>query len=76
MIVKDLFDSLSINKTVHGCRHYYTTKLIQEYKSDLTTVAKYTRHRSLEMLNVYNDSIVTKNDLPKYYATFQTELSG
>lgn len=76
MIVKDLFDSLSINKTVHGCRHYYTTKLIQEYKSDLTTVAKYTRHRSLEMLNVYNDSIITKSDLPKYYATFQTELSG
>lgn len=75
MIVKNLFDSVSIEKTVHGCRHYYTTKLIQEYKSDLTTVARYTRYRSLEMLSVYNDSILSKQDLPKYYATFRTELS-
>ena len=74
MIVKNLFDTISIQKSVHGCRHYYTTKLIQEYKSDLTTVARYTRHRSLEMLSVYNDSIITKQDLPKYYATFQSKL--
>ena len=34
-----------------------------------------TEHRSLETLNVYNDSILTKQDLPKYYATFTEELS-
>lgn len=76
LIVTKLFEELSIDKTVHGLRHYFTTRLISEYKSDLATVARYTRHRSLEVLNVYNDSIVIKRDLPKYYATFQTELSG
>lgn len=76
LIVTNLFEQLGIDRTVHGLRHYFTTRLIDEYKSDLTTVAKYTRHRSLEMLNVYNDSIITKRDLPKYYATFRTELSG
>lgn len=76
MIIKNLFNSLSIERSVHGCRHYYTTKLIQEYKSDLTTVARYTRHRSLEMLSVYNDSIISKKDLPKYYSAFQTEISN
>jgi len=72
LIVTNLFEQLGIDRTVHGFRHYYTTRLIQEYKSDLARVAKYTRHRSLETLNVYNDSILTKADLPKYYAVFES----
>lgn len=74
LIATNLFEQLGIDKTVHGLRHYFTTRLIKEYRSDLTRVAKYTRHRSLETLNVYNDSILTKADLPKYYATFKQEL--
>ena len=70
-----LFEQLEIDRTVHGARHWYTTRLIQEYKSDLTTVAKYTRHRSLEMLSVYNDSVLANQDLPKYYASFK-EIIG
>lgn len=77
LIVTKLFEQLGINRNVHGCRHWYVTRLVQEYKSDLTRVAKYTRHRSLETLNVYNDSILTKADLPKYYAVFEdNSLSG
>lgn len=71
LIATNLFEALAINKSVHGLRHYFTTQLISEYKSDLTTVARYTRHRSLEMLNVYNDSITTQRDLPKYYSVFE-----
>lgn len=76
LIVTNLFEQLGIDRTVHGCRHYYTTRLIQEYKSDLTRVAQYTRHRSLETLNVYNDSILTKADLSKYYAVFTGNSLG
>lgn len=76
MVVSNLFEMLGIDRTVHGCRHYYVTRLIEAYKSDLTTVARFTRHRSLEMLNVYNDSIITKDNLPQYYAVFNSELSG
>ncbi len=71
VIVTNLFEHLSIDRTVHGTRHWYTTRLIKEYKSDLARVAKYTRHRSLETLNVYNDSMLTKADLPKYYSVFE-----
>ncbi|HRN90064.1 MAG TPA: site-specific integrase [Candidatus Saccharibacteria bacterium] len=59
-----------IDKTVHGFRHYYTTRLIRSYRGDLLRVACYTRHRSIEMLQVYNDSILEQDDLPKYYAVF------
>ena len=43
---------------------------IKNYKGDLLRVAQYTRHRSLEMLQIYNDNIKMEADLPNYYRTF------
>ncbi len=71
-LINPILRSLEIDKTVHGFRHYFTSKLIQSYKGDLLTVAQYTRHRSLEMLQIYNDNIKHKADLPKYYQTFSS----
>jgi integrase/recombinase XerC len=69
-IVKEILNALGIEKTTHGFRHYFTTTLIKTYKGDLMEVANYTRHRSLEMLTVYNDSIKRQADLPRYYKAF------
>jgi integrase len=69
-LIKETLDKLGIDKNVHGFRHYFTTKLIQSYQGDLLEVARYTRHRSLEMLQVYNDGIKLKKDLPRYYKVF------
>lgn len=69
-IVKQTLTELGINKTTHGFRHYFTTKLIKTYKGDLLEVAQYTRHKNLEMLQVYNDNIKQKADLPRFYETF------
>lgn len=69
-IVKETLTSLNIDKTTHGFRHYFTTTLIKTYKGDLLEVAQYTRHRGLEMLQVYNDSVKKKADLPRYYHAF------
>ena len=69
-IVKATLAELGINKTTHGFRHYFTTKLIKTYKGDLLEVAQYTRHKSLEMLQVYNDNVKRQADLPRYYETF------
>lgn len=70
-IVKEALTQLGIEKTVHGFRHYFTTTLIKTYKGDLLEVAQYTRHRGLEMLQVYNDSIKKQEDLPRYYNAFK-----
>lgn len=70
-IVTETLKSLGIDKTTHGFRHYFTTKLIKTYKGDLLEVAQYTRHKSLEMLQVYNDSIKRQADLPKFYSAFE-----
>ena len=70
-MVKELLTSLDIAKTTHGFRHYFTTTLIKTYKGDLLEVASYTRHRGLEMLQVYNDTIKKQADLPRYYSAFK-----
>ena len=69
-ITKKLLFCLGIKKSVHGFRHYFTTKLIRSYKGDLLEVARYTRHKSLEMLQIYNDNIKRQSDLPRYYQVF------
>jgi len=69
-LVKDTLNNLDIDKTTHGFRHYFTTTLIKTYKGDLLEVAQYTRHKSLEMLQVYNDSIKREADLPRFYQAF------
>jgi len=71
MIIKKVLKDLDIFKCVHGFRHYFTTTLLKNYQGNLLRVAQYTRHRSLEMLQVYNDNIEMENDLPKYYKTFK-----
>jgi len=69
-LVKETLNDLGIEKTIHGFRHFFTTTLIKTYKGDLLEVAQYTRHKSLEMLQVYNDNIKREADLPRYYKAF------
>lgn len=76
LIVKRALGALGINKTVHGFRHYFTTRLVRAYRGDLLTVAQYTRHKSLEMLQVYNDNIKREADLPRFYRTFSVVKLG
>lgn len=69
-LVKEFLSALGIDKTTHGFRHYFTTTLIKQFGGDLLEVAQYTRHQSLEMLQVYNDRVKKESDLPKYYKAF------
>lgn len=71
MFVKAVLCAIGAEKTTHGFRHFFTTKLLETYKSDLLSVARYTRHRSLEMLRVYDDAIKQRADLPRYYRSFE-----
>ena len=68
--IKRLFDLLQIDGSTHGFRHYFITKLIRSYKGELLMVSKYSRHKSIQMLEVYNDEIIREEDLPRYYEVF------
>ncbi|MGI0061736.1 MAG: tyrosine-type recombinase/integrase, partial [Nitrosotalea sp.] len=71
-IVNPILRELGIKKSVHGFRHYFVTKLVKAYRGDLLEVCRYTRHRSIETLQIYNDNIKAKSDLPRYYNTFKS----
>jgi len=70
-LVKQMLVSLDISKTTHGFRHYFTTTLVKQFKGNLLEVSSYTRHKSLEMLQVYYDRVKKEADLPKYYNAFK-----
>jgi len=70
IVQKELIE-LGIFKTVHGCRHYFTSKLIKEYGGDLLEVSRYTRHKDISTLQVYWDGIKSEDDLPRYYKAFE-----
>ena len=62
---------IDVQKFVQGFRHFFTTKLIEELDY-LLIVQEFTRHKSLEMLQIYNDRIRKQEELPKYYDTFES----
>jgi len=49
------FKELAYDKTVHGFRHFYVTELLKSMS--IHEVRKFSRHRSLEMLMVYDDEV-------------------
>lgn len=56
--IGDLLQQLGIEKTVHGFRHFYVTELLKTM--DVRDVRKFSRHRSMEMLIVYDDEVSMK----------------
>lgn len=70
-LVMDFVKLLGIEgRSTHGFRHWFTSRLVREYRGDLLEVARYTRHQSVEMLMVYNDNVKRKADLPRFHGAF------
>ena len=65
---KALFSGLGINKTVHGFRHYFITHLLKSF--DVSTVRKFSRHKSLDMLIVYDDEVNLLEKKDKVFSCF------
>lgn len=66
--IKSLLHHLEIEKTVHGFRHYFITRLLQNM--DVRDVRKFSRHSNLEMLVVYDDEIDLKEKSGKVFECF------
>lgn len=64
-----LLKDLGINRTVHGFRHFYITTLLQNF--DVRDARKFSRHKSLEMLIVYDDEIDIAHRTQDVFACFE-----
>lgn len=74
LIIEAIFDELDIQCSVHCLRHYYTTRLVKSLPN-LLEVAQLTRHKSLEMLQVYNDELHDDEKSDRLHMAF-SEVSG
>ncbi|SRR6266511_2179769 len=70
LLIRQALDGLGIDKTTHGFRHYFITKLLPAYP-DLLEVRQITRHSGLEMLRAYDDRRKQREDLPRFYGVFE-----
>jgi len=61
--------SWSTDKTLHGFRHYFITYLLKSF--DVGTVRKFSRHKSLDMLIVYDDEVNLAAKKDKVFACFE-----
>lgn len=69
-----LFSQLGYEKTVHGFRHFYITELLKNM--DMRDVRKFSRHRSMEMLIIYDDEVSLKEKTAKVFQVMkQFDLS-
>lgn len=69
VIIKSIFEELDIDRNVHAFRHSFTTTLVKKLPN-LLEVAQLTRHRSVEMLQIYNDELKTEERTTKLNAAF------
>lgn len=69
-IVVDFLKALEIEKSTHGFRHNFVTRLIAAFDGDLTKVMKFSRHMKVETVMIYNDDIEREKDIPTYEAAF------
>lgn len=70
--IKALFTVCGIEKTVHGFRHFYITQLLE--KHDARTVRKFSRHKNLEMLIVYDDELDTRKKTADIFNTLSQAI--
>jgi integrase/recombinase XerC len=72
--IKKLLNELGIEKTTHGFRHYYITTLLK--KLDVRDVRKFSRHRNLEMLVVYDDELDMSHKAVEVFKCFDQVSLG
>jgi integrase len=70
-IVNGYLKSLGIEKVVHGFRHFYCTKIVRGFNGDLAEAIKFTRHRNVQTVMIYYDSVKMESNLPQYYKAFE-----
>lgn len=68
----ELFTSVGIpaDRSVHGFRHYFVTAMLTSKAFDLFEIQKFTRHKSVQTLQKYDDRKKKRELLPAFYSCF------
>jgi integrase len=71
MIFSEIFKAANIeNRSLHGFRHYFVTTFLDAMNGDILTTQKFSRHRSVQAVKMYDDRKKKKDLLPAFYKAF------
>jgi integrase len=70
-LFREVFRTLKIEKTVHGFRHFYATRLL-ESGIDIRDVQKFTRHADISTVTVYDDEQDIKEKAHQMFPIFKS----
>lgn len=71
MIFSDIFKAADIeNRSLHGFRHYFVTTFLEAVNGDILTTQRFSRHKSITAVKMYDDRKKKKELLPTFYNAF------
>ena len=71
MIFSDIFSAANIEgRSLHGFRHYFVTTFLEAVNGDILTTQRFSRHKSLQAVKMYDDRKKKKDLLPTFYNAF------
>ena len=69
-IFDSIFDSLGIERTAHGFRHFFVTKMLEATNGNIGIVKQFSRHSAIQTVSRYDDRRLRKQHFETYYETF------
>lgn len=69
-IFDTVFDALQIDRSTHGFRHFFVTRMLEATNGNIGIVKQFSRHKSTQALMMYDDRKRKKEQLPMYYEAF------
>ena len=71
MIFSDIFKAAKIeNRSLHGFRHYFVTTFLEAVNGDILTTQRFSRHKSITAVKMYDDRKKKKELLPTFFKAF------
>lgn len=69
-IFDTMYDKLGIDKSSHGFRHYFVTKMLEATNGNIGIVKQFSRHKSTAALEMYDDRKKKKEHNKIFYDAF------
>lgn len=65
-----VFDASHVDRTAHGFRHFFVTTMLEATNGNTGIVMKFSRHKSVQALMMYDDRRLKKEHNETYYKAF------
>jgi len=66
-----VFNALDIDRSTHGFRHFFVTRMLEATNGNIGVVKQFSRHKTIQAVMFYDDRKKKKEMLPTYHTAFE-----